>query len=127
MTSDVLDWLVKEAKGTLSQKARNGDFADVGLDLQITRAQPKIEGNDSTGYKVVLWPSYSKSSRYIVKEDGHYKLLGTSRDDEGVGLEVLDRIASNDLAGARVLLDWLRDDWHLAGGDDPLSGAAFPR
>ncbi|MFY9645026.1 MAG: DUF3857 domain-containing protein [Terriglobales bacterium] len=127
VTSDVLDRLVKEAKGTLSQKARNGDFADVGLDLQITRAQPKTEGNDSTGYKVVLWPSYSKSSRYIVKEDGHYRLLGTSRDDEGVGLEVLDRIAANDLAGARALLDWLRDDWHLAGGDDPLSGAAFPR
>ena len=127
VTSNVLDWLVKEAKGTLSEKARHSDFADVGFDLQITRAQPKIEGNDSIGYKVVLWPSYSKSSRYIVKEDGHYKLLGTSRDDEGVGLEVLDRIAADDLAGARALLDWLRDDWHLAGGDDPLSGAAFPR
>jgi tetratricopeptide (TPR) repeat protein len=127
VTSDVLDGLVKEAKATLSQKARNGDFADVGLDLQITRAQPKIEGNDSAGYKVTLWPSYGKSSRYIVKEDSHYKLLGTSRDEEGVALEALDRIAANDLAGARVLIDWLREDWHLAGGDDPLSSAAFPR
>jgi transglutaminase-like putative cysteine protease/tetratricopeptide (TPR) repeat protein len=127
VTSDVLDGLVKEAKGTLSQKARNGDFADVGLDLQLTRAQPKIEGNDSTGYKVILWPSYGKSARYIVKEDGHYKLLGTSRDEEGVGIEVLERLSANDLAGARVLLDWLREDWHLAGGDDPLSSAAFPR
>ena len=41
VTSDVLDGLVKEEKGTLSQKARNGDFADVGLDLQITRAAAK--------------------------------------------------------------------------------------
>jgi tetratricopeptide (TPR) repeat protein len=127
VTSDVLDRLVKEAKGTLSQKARNGDFADVGLDLSLSRAQPIIQGNDSTGYKVILWPSYGKSARYVVKEDGHYKLLGTSRDEEGVGLEALDRIAANDLAGARILLDWLREDWHLAGGDDPLSSAAFPR
>ncbi|MBZ5598777.1 MAG: DUF3857 domain-containing protein [Acidobacteriia bacterium] len=126
-TSNVLDRLVKDAKGTLSKKARNGDFADVGLDLEITRAQPKIEGNDSTGYKVTLWLSYSKSERYIVKEDGHYKLLATSYDVGGIGLEVLDRLAANDQAGARVLLDWLRDGWHLAGGDDPLSSAAFPR
>ena len=44
---------------------------------------------------------------------------------EAVGLEVLDRLAANDLAGARVLLDWLREDWHLAGGDDPLRALLF--
>lgn len=127
-TSEVLDRVVKEAKGTLSQNARNGGFADVGLDLSLTRAQPKVQGNDATGYKVTLWPSATyKSARYIVKEDGHYKLLGTSRFDAGVGLEVLDRVAAGNLTGARVLLDWLREDWHLAGGDDPLAGAAFPR
>jgi len=126
--SDVLDELVKEAKGTISRKARNGEFADVGLDLSLTRAEPKVQGNDATGYKVTLWPSANyKSSRYIVKEDGHYKLLGTSDHPEGVGLEVLDRVAANDLAGARILLDWLREDVHAAGGDDPLAGSDFPR
>jgi len=40
---------------------------------------------------------------------------------------VLDRVAANDLSGARVLLDWLREDMHLTGGDDPLVGVPFPR
>lgn len=127
-TSDVLDRLVKEARSTLSQKAREGNFTNIGLDLSLARAQPKVQGDDTIGYKVTLWPSATyKSARYIVKEDDHYKLLGTSRFSEGIGLEVLDRVAAGDLAGARVLLDWLREEWHLAGGDDPFGGAAFPR
>jgi tetratricopeptide (TPR) repeat protein len=31
------------------------------------------------------------------------------------------------LHGAKVLLDWLREDTHLEGGDDPLGGPVFPR
>jgi tetratricopeptide (TPR) repeat protein len=54
-------------------------------------------------------------------------MLATSRFLAPVGLEVLDRIGAKDLAGARLLLDWLREDWHLAGGDDPLLDAPFPR
>jgi transglutaminase-like putative cysteine protease/tetratricopeptide (TPR) repeat protein len=127
-TQDVLEWFVKQEKGDLGEKARKGEIADVGFDLSLTRAQPKVQGNDATGYKVTLWGSASyKSSIYVVKEEGHYKVLATSRFDTSVGLEVLDRIAADNLAGARELLDWVREDWHLAGGDDPLSGAAFPR
>ena len=44
-----------------------------------------------------------------------------------VGLEILDRASSNDIAGARVLLDWIREDQHLWGGDDPFDGLTFPR
>jgi tetratricopeptide (TPR) repeat protein len=125
---EVVDRLVKEEKGTFSSKARAGLFADVGIDLSVTRAQSKLEGNDATGYKITLWPSATyKTAIYVVKERGKYCVLGTSRFPVGIGLEVLDRLISNDLTGARVFLDWLRDDWHLAGGDDPLSGAAFPR
>jgi predicted Zn-dependent protease len=125
--SQALSSMVHESKGTVTKKARDGDFADVGLDLSITRAQPKVQGNDATGYKVTLWPSANyKSQRYIVKEDGHYKVLGFWRY-EAVGLEVLDRLAANDLAGGRVLLDWLREDQHIDSGDDPLAGRVFPR
>jgi transglutaminase-like putative cysteine protease len=122
------DTLVEDTRGRLSRKARKDYFDDVGLDLSFTRAQPRVQGNDATGYKVTLWPSATyKSVRYIVKEDGHYKVLGIFPWDEGAGLEVLDRIADNDVGGARVLLDWLREDWPLKQNDDPLSGDPFSR
>lgn len=127
-TAEVRDGYVKEEKGILSRKARKGEYADVGLDLSLTRAQPRVQGNDSTGYRVTLWPSANyKSAVYVVKEDGHYKVLANSRYSAGIGLEALDRIAANDLAGARALFDWLREDEHLEGGDDPLASEAFPR
>ncbi|HYM78806.1 MAG TPA: DUF3857 domain-containing protein [Candidatus Dormibacteraeota bacterium] len=130
-TSDMLDQYVKSARGTFSDKARNGNFSDVGLDLALARAQPKVQGDDSTGYRVTLWSSAKyKTDFFLVKEDGKYRVLadtGSPGNDTGVGLEVLDRIAKNNLSGARTLLDWLRDDYHLSNGDDPLAGAPFAR
>ena len=125
---EVLKNLVKEARGLRTDKSRTGAFVDVGVDLSLTRVQPKAQGDDLSGYKVSLYRSTNyKGSRYIVKEEGHYKLLATTDYPAPIGLEILDRTAANNLVGARVLLDWLREDQHLAGGDDPLAGSAFPR
>jgi len=127
-TPEVVAQYVKNQLGLISQDARSGIFINVGLDTSLTRAQPISQGNDATGYKVTLWPSESyRTPTYIVKEGMQYKALGTFEQVNGVGLEVLDRVAAKDFNGARVLLDWVRDDWHLTGSDDPLSGAAFPR
>jgi transglutaminase-like putative cysteine protease/tetratricopeptide (TPR) repeat protein len=127
-TSEAVDGYVKENRSARSRRAREGDFPDRGHDLSLAEAQPRVEGNDATGYKIKLWPSSSNwAAVYVVKEDGHYKTLASNRFTAGIGLEALDRIAANDLSGVRSLLDWLREDWHLAGGDDPLADAAFPR
>jgi tetratricopeptide (TPR) repeat protein len=64
---------------------------------------------------------------FLVKEQGKYKVLDTTENPNSIGLEVIDRIDANHLDDARVLLDWLREDEHLEGGDDPLSGQSFPR
>ena len=40
---------------------------------------------------------------------------------------MLDRIKAGNLNGAKVLLDWIREDQHLGGGDDTLGGPVFPR
>jgi len=125
---DRVDGLIKRARGTFSWKARSGLFPDVGIDLSIARAQPKAEGNDQTGYKVSLWSSASyKSAMYVVKEDGRYKVLATLELPTAIGLEALDRLAANDSVGARLLLDWVREDRHFIGGDDPLSGSPVTR
>lgn len=126
--SDVRDYLATTERRTIIEKARKGVFWENGDDFSIARAQPSVQGSDTTGYKVTLFPSADyKRSVYVVREDGQYKVLATSRFPAGIGLEVLDRLAANDESGARVLLDWLREDQHLAGGDDPLAGVPFPR
>jgi transglutaminase-like putative cysteine protease/Flp pilus assembly protein TadD len=125
---EVLEWFVKLARGDQSSKARQSSIYEVGIDLGLARAQPKAQGDDATGYKVTLYgASNYKSATYVVKEDGHYKVLATTRFPAAIGFEVLGRIAANDLVGARFLLDWVREDLRLSGGDDPLSGADFAR
>ncbi len=127
-TPEAAKQYIKNEKGVYTSKARTGVFADVGVDMAVARAQPKTEGSDAIGYKVTLWGSASyKEATYVVNEEGQYRVLATSRNRAGVALEVLDRVSANDVTGARVLLDWLREDEHLSGDDDPLSGGAFPR
>ncbi len=126
--AETLKEYVKDERRTFISSARRGDFPEVGVDLGLARAQPKAEGSDATGYKVTLWGSWaSKDAVYVLKENGQYKVLAMKYERTGAALEILDRIAANDLAGARVLLDWLREDEHLVGGDDPIAGGAFPR
>jgi len=119
----------KGRQGYLSQQAANGlYFVDPNVDYTIADAHPIEQGNNAVGYKVVLWGSQPhKWSAYVVKEDGKYKVVGTSYQPYAVGFEVLDRVAQGDLVGARTLLDWIREDSPLKGGDDPLEGDAFPR
>ena len=64
---------------------------------------------------------------FVVKEDGQYKMLDTIDKPNSIALEMLDRIQAGDLKGAKALLDWMREDLHLEGGDDPLGGPVFPR
>ena len=111
-----------------SQMIRSGSSPDVTVDIVMQSIEPKSEGDDAGGYREnLLIPGGKKMTMFLVKEDGKYKMLDSTEKPNSIGLEVLDRVAANHLDRARVLLDWLREDQHLAGGDDPLSGEAFPR
>jgi Flp pilus assembly protein TadD len=111
-----------------SQLAREDSFLDVTLDILAQAFDPKIEGGDESGYRIkVQVPGGSNLTFFVVKEDSAYKLLDTTQEPNAIALEMLDRIQAGDLHGAKVLLDWLREDTHLEGGDDPLGGPVFPR
>ncbi len=111
-----------------SQLAREGSSLDVTTDILMQAFDPKGEGDDTTGYREKLQiPGGAKSTFFVLKEDGKYKLLDTDEKPNAIGLEMLDRIKTGDLKGAKALLDWLREDTHLEGGDDPLGGPGFPR
>lgn len=111
-----------------SSMARIGSSPDVAMDLLMQLMEVKTEGNDASGYRVHVKMAGGKSlTLFVVKEDGGYKALDATEKPNAIGLEALDRVNAGNLEGARVLLDWVRDDQHLEGGDDPLAGRAFPR
>jgi tetratricopeptide (TPR) repeat protein len=108
--------------------ARDDSSLDVEVDIRMQEADPKGEGNDDIGYRErVQIPNGINTTLFVVKEDGQYKLLDSEEQPNAIALEMLDRIKAGDLKGAKALLDWLREDTHLEGGDDPLGGATFPR
>ena len=107
---------------------RIGFPADIMIDIVFPAMEGQVEGDDNSGYRVTVRPPGSnKVTMWVIREEGRYKILDGSEKPNSVGLEILDRLAAGNLAGARVLLDWVRDEEHLAGGDDPLTGSAFPR
>ena len=111
-----------------SQLARQGSSLDVTIDLMLQGFDTKGDGDDATGYREkVQIPGGPSLTFFVVKESGQYKVLDSMEKPNAIALEMLDRIKSGDLKGAKVLLDWVREDQHLGGGDDPLGGPIFPR
>jgi hypothetical protein len=98
------------------------------MDLTLALLKTSVEGDDANGYRVT-WQSPGTAAQhlFIVKEEGELRLLSENADLSPLGQEVLDRIARNDLKGAKILLDWARDERKLAGGEDPYAGAWFAR
>jgi tetratricopeptide (TPR) repeat protein len=111
-----------------SQLARGDSSLDVTTDVFLEAVDPKGDGNDDVGYKEkVQIPGGPTITFFIVKEDGQYKLLDSDDKPNAIGLEIVDRAKAGDLKGAKALLDWLREDTHVEGGDDPFGGPGFPR
>lgn len=111
-----------------SQMARQDNSLDVTIDIMLQAFDPKGDGDDTNGYREkVQIPGGPNMTFFVVKEGGQYKLLDTSEKPNAVALEMLDRIKAGNLNGAKVLLDWIREDHHLGGGDDTLGGPVFPR
>ena len=111
-----------------SMFSRSGLPADVMVDVVIEALQVKTAGDDASGYRVVMQAPGSKNlTMYVVKEDGQYKILDSAEKPNAIALEIMDRLRSQNKEGARILLDWVREDQHVMGGDDPVAGLAFPR
>ena len=116
------------ARALRTSLSRSGFSGNVMLDLMLALMQMQTEGDDVNGYRITITPpGSSKLILFVVKEDGAYRILDSSEKPNSIGLEILDRVRAGNVAGARILLDWIRDMQHLPGGDDPLAGSAFPR
>ncbi len=128
MDADEQKEVFEGGKKMNSQLARQGSSLNVTEDLVLQALDPKGEGDDQNGYRErVQTLGGSTLTVFVVKENGQYKLLDTEERPNAIALEMLDRIAAGNLRGAKALLDWLREDVHMEGGDDPLGGPVFPR
>ncbi len=100
----------------------------VFIDISLTALKTTVDGDEASGYRLSAQiPGVQTLHVYVVKEDGALKILADNMELAPLGQEVFDRIARGDLKGAKVLLDWAREDRKLAGGEDPYSGPAFAR
>lgn len=112
--------------------ARLGVSPEVLLDIMLGVLELRVDGNDSMGYRITTQsPGTSggplNMTFYVVKENGQYKILDAGQSANTLGEEVLGRFERGEPDGARRLLDWVREDQPLPGGDDPLAGTPFPR
>jgi hypothetical protein len=64
-------------------------------------------GDDQRGYRIVLMSPGTPDmfTSFVVKEDGKYRVLGGTREMEGVGSLVLELLERKDLKGAQWWLD----------------------
>jgi tetratricopeptide (TPR) repeat protein len=124
-----IERLVKNGLRLRRKWARTDWLWDTDLDFRLQGTEIKGAGSDVLGYREKLQvPSgVGELTVFVVKEKGEYKILEANGNPAVIGLEILDRLAAHDLDGARTLLDWLREEQHLSGGDDPFDGLAFPR
>ena len=106
----------------------NGLAPETALDIGLQTVRVKASGTDATGYRAVTQaPGMSNATFYVVREASGYRLLGSPEWPASAGLEALDRAQRNDLAGARALLDWVREDTKADTSEDPYAAGAFPR
>jgi hypothetical protein len=85
---------------------RTGASIDVTLDVGLQGTEVTGDGNDAVGYREKFHVIGGNIvTFYLVKENGKYLLLDSSEQPNSIGLEVLDHVAANDLAGAKMMLD----------------------
>ena len=100
---------------------------EVVIDLSLSNMQLSVDGDDATGYHMVLQAMGAKNqSMFAVKENGKYYMVGLKQATSDLGPLVLQHLEDKNLEAARKVLDWARADVQIASGDDPLAGWAFP-
>ena len=97
-------------------------------DLLVSNLQMSVEGTEDTGYRIRASGLGDKPQTLLVaRQAAGYRILAFDTDVATVGSEVLRRLEKRDLKGAKLWLDWAREELTLNSGDDPLGGAVFPR
>jgi tetratricopeptide (TPR) repeat protein len=118
----------QDANSFTSAAKRGGSLPSSFGDIALGTMKLNTQGDDATGYRVTSQSIGSPMQHFfVVKEDGHYRVVASTNDFAEVGAEALYLLAQGQQKQARSLLDWKRELLHKGGGDDPLSGPLLPR
>ncbi len=95
-------------------------------DLVIANLQMSVDGDEHSGFRIRAKLGDTTQTALVVRRSTGYQIVVWD-DSSAAGREILRRLSANDLKGAKLWLDWEREEVTLRSGDDPLSGAVFPR
>jgi tetratricopeptide (TPR) repeat protein len=119
-----------QSRGSFHVRAERSNLPSTAL-LDVIAGNLKLtaEGDDESGYRITVESLGSKSSKYFVtRENGAYLVLASEDSRYSVaGNYALYLLKNGRDKEAHALLDWMRDNMHKGGGDDPLSGSLLPR
>jgi len=120
---------VNESQGMLQAIAsKSGMPTSVLMDVIAGNLKFASEGDDKSGYKVTIQSLGSDPKRiFVSKDDGGLKVVTDGKTLSEAGEEALYLLHDGREAEARALLDWMREELHRGGGDDPLAGPLLPR
>jgi tetratricopeptide (TPR) repeat protein len=126
---EALDSAKASARQLRGIYGKSGLSPEVGLDVTLGVMPMVVDGDSAVGFRVQMRRAATGSSSvyFVTSEDHKLRILDTTQDPHVVGREILERVEKSDLDGARRLLDWLREELKLGGGEDPLSGPLLPR
>jgi len=103
-------------------------YADLGLaSMQLVQ-----DGDDATGYRIRIRSSaVGKGGReetiFVVREGDEYRVSATRKSPALIGLSVLRLLDAGKPEIARQWLNWTREEFPAAGGDDPLETTPFSK
>jgi transglutaminase-like putative cysteine protease/tetratricopeptide (TPR) repeat protein len=107
---------------------RSGTDLRVLRDILMTLGEISSEFDGVNTYRVrITFPGSSAETFFIARQEGKLRLIGASGEYGGIGDEVLHRLGTPQANTSRKLLDWVREEQKIVGGEDPIAGPVFPR
>lgn len=115
-------------KESMAGLSRSGLSPQVAFDVAYALCQVGVEGDDAKGFKLRFrLPGEKDLIFYLSRIGGKYVIAALENEFPMFGLEVIRRLDAGDAAGARVWLDWVRDQAWAGNSEDPLSGSMICR
>src|SRR5271165_2003768 len=100
----------------------------VARDVVLSDLQLSVEGDEATGFRIHLSRTPNGMETMLVaSRDGQHLIVAVDSSVDMAGDEALRRLAANDSNGARLWLDWAREQVKSYSSDDPLAGSTFAR